>query len=140
MWEANWKYGDNVLKLIACDRHITDVDVKELAGWFRSFDDGSDPMIVAEISFEEKDIIVEFFWNNNDKNMEKEYNYSQLDELCRQQIEDYDVMVRVAWRNMEKNRCPLDMAFPMLYNEIVDVLEDNGIDADDVDIEEITSC
>lgn len=41
-------------------------------------------------------------------------NYKELDELCRQSIEDYD--------------------------EIVGVLEDNEIEWEDLDIEEIISC
>lgn len=67
-------------------------------------------------------------------------NYKKLDELCRQSIENYDEKVSMAWGYMDRNRCPLWMAFPILYDEIRDVLEDNEIDLDEVDIEEIISA
>ena len=41
---------------------------------------------------------------------------------------------------MDRMRCPLSMAFPELYDEIVEVLEDNEIDWENLDIEEIISC
>lgn len=67
-------------------------------------------------------------------------NYKKLDELCRQNIEDYDEKVSMAWGYMDRNRCPLWMAFPILYDEIREVLEDNEIDLDEVEIEEIISA
>lgn len=71
-------------------------------------------------------------------------NYKELDELCRQSIEDYDVKVGLAWGYMDRMRCPLWMAFPILYDEILAVVEDyaddNEIDVDDIDIEEIISA
>lgn len=67
-------------------------------------------------------------------------NYKKLDELCRQSIEDYDEKVSMAWGYMDRNRCPLWMAFPILYDEIREVLEDNEIDLDEVEIEEIISA
>ena len=69
-----------------------------------------------------------------------EPNYNELDELCRQSIEDYDEKVSIAWGYMDRMRCPLSMAFPGLYDEIVEVLEDNEIEWEELDIEEIISC
>ena len=69
-----------------------------------------------------------------------EPNYKELDELCRQNIEDYDEKVSIAWGYMDRMRCPLSMAFPGLYDEIIGVLEDNEIDWEELDIEEIISC
>lgn len=66
-------------------------------------------------------------------------SYKELDELCRQNIEDYDEKVSMAWGYMERERCPLSMAFPILYDEIIGVLEDNEIDWEDIEIEEIIS-
>ena len=67
-------------------------------------------------------------------------NYKELDNLCRASIEDYDEKVRMAWGYMDRMRCPLRMAFPILYDEILKVLADNEIDSDEIDIEEIISC
>ncbi len=67
-------------------------------------------------------------------------NYKELDELCRQSIEDYDEKVSIAWGYMDRMRCPLSMAFPGLYDEIIEVLEDNEIEWEELDIEEIISC
>ena len=68
-----------------------------------------------------------------------EPNYKNLDELCRQSIEDYDEQVSIAWGLMDRMRCPLSMASPGLYDEIVGVLEDNEIEWEELDIEEIIS-
>lgn len=67
-------------------------------------------------------------------------DYKSLDGLCRASIEDYDEKVSIAWGYMDRMRCPLSMAFPGLYDEIVGVLEDNEIEWEDLDIEEIISC
>lgn len=73
-----------------------------------------------------------------------DYNYKELDELCRQNIEDYDEKVSMAWGYIDRMRCPLWMAFPILYDEILEVVsdwaEDNEVDVDDIDIEEIISA
>lgn len=66
-------------------------------------------------------------------------NYKELDELCRRSIEDYDEKVSIAWGYMDRMRCPLSMAFSELYDEIIEVLEDNEIDWEELDIEEIIS-
>lgn len=74
-----------------------------------------------------------------------EINYKELDALCRQRIDMYDQKVEIAWDNIDKWRCPLDMAFPQLYDEIEEVVGDYIIDNDldydefyeDFDIEEI---
>lgn len=66
-------------------------------------------------------------------------NYKELDELCRHSIEDYDEKVSIAWGYMDRMRCPLSMAFPGLYDEIVGVLEDNEIEWEGLDIEKIIS-
>jgi len=70
-------------------------------------------------------------------------NYKDLDELCRASIENYDEKVSIAWGYMDRMRCPLWMAFPVLYDEMVEVVndyaEDLGIDPDEVDFEEIIS-
>lgn len=68
-----------------------------------------------------------------------DYDYKELDELCRQNIEDYDEKVSMAWGYMDRMRCPLWMAFPILYDEICEVLSDNDIEIDEIDIEEIIS-
>lgn len=67
-------------------------------------------------------------------------DYKSLDQLCRASIDDYDDKVRIAWGCMDRMRCPLSMAFPGLYDEIVEVLDDNEIDWENLDIEEIISC
>ena len=70
-------------------------------------------------------------------------NYKELDNLCRARIEDYDVKVGLAWGYIDRNRCPLWMAFPILYDEMLEVVtdwaEDNEIDVDEIEIEEIIS-
>ena len=68
-------------------------------------------------------------------------NYKEIDELCRQEIVDYDEKVRIAWGYMDRMRCPLSMAAPRLYEEIEEVVSDNFEDiVDDIDIEQIISC
>ena len=67
-------------------------------------------------------------------------NYKELDELCRQNIEDYDEKVSMAWGYMDRMRCPLWMAFPILYDEILEVLDEHEIEIDELDIEEIISA
>ena len=61
-------------------------------------------------------------------------NYKELDALCRQKIDMYDQKVEIAWDNIDKWRCPLDQAFPQLYDEICEVvdeyIEDNELDYD----------
>lgn len=68
-------------------------------------------------------------------------NYKKLDQYCREHIEDYDEKVSMAWGYIYRMRCPLWMAFPILYDEMLEVLsdycEDNEIDIDEIDIEEI---
>ncbi len=64
-------------------------------------------------------------------------DYKKMDELCRQNIEDYDEKVSIAWGYIDRMRCPLSMASPELYNEICGVLEDNEIEYEDMDIENI---
>ena len=65
--------------------------------------------------------------------MKKQINYKELDELCRQNIEDYDEKVSIAWGYMDRMRCPLWMAAPELVSDMQGVLEDNEIDWEDVD-------
>lgn len=75
--------------------------------------------------------------------MKKKIDYKELDELCRQNIEDYDEKVSIAWGYMDRTRCPLWMAAPELVNEMQGVLEDNEIDWEDMDedvFEEIISA
>ena len=70
-------------------------------------------------------------------------NYKKLDKLCRESIEDYDAKVSIAWGYMDRERCPLRMAFPELYDEIAQVLDDHEIaweDEEDDVIEEIISA
>ena len=67
--------------------------------------------------------------------MEKKiYNY------CKAVIEDFQLLERLAMRNIDKMRCPLYMACPELYNEmetaIEDFCEDNEIE-NEFDPEEI---
>lgn len=69
-----------------------------------------------------------------------EPNYKELDRLCRAGIENYDEKVSIAWGYMDRMRCPLSMAFPGLYDEIIGVLEDNEIEWEELDIEQIISC
>jgi hypothetical protein len=74
-----------------------------------------------------------------------EINYKELDGLCRQKIDLYEEKVAIAWDNIDKWRCPLDQAFPELYDEITEVvddyIEDNDLDYDEFyeefDIEEV---
>ena len=60
--------------------------------------------------------------------MKKKTDYKKLDELCRQNIEDYDAKVSIAWGYMDRMRCPLWMAAPELVDEMREVLEDNDIE------------
>ena len=60
-------------------------------------------------------------------------NYKKLDELCRQNIEDYDSKVSIAWGYMDRMRCPLWMAAPELVSEMQSVLEDNEINWEEME-------
>ena len=75
--------------------------------------------------------------------MSKKIDYKKLDELCRQNIEDYDEKVSLAWGYMDRYRCPLEHAFPILYDEIERFLEDyfygEDIEIEEIDIEQIIS-
>ena len=72
--------------------------------------------------------------------MKKKIDYKKLDELCRQNIEDYDEKVSLAWGYMDRYRCPLEHAFPILYDEIIGVLENFELMDDEINIEEIISA
>ena len=75
--------------------------------------------------------------------MKKPINYKKLDELCRQNIENYDEKVSIAWGYIDRMRCPLWMAFPELVEEMKSVLEDNDIEWEEMEedvFEEIISA
>lgn len=65
--------------------------------------------------------------------MKKKIDYKELDELCRQSIEDYDEKVSIACGYMDRMRCPLWMAAPELVNEMQGVLEDNEIEWEEME-------
>ena len=58
---------------------------------------------------------------------------------CELRIDHFFEKEMIAWDNMERNRCPLDMAFPQLQMEmdtaIEEYCEDNGIDSEEWDID-----
>lgn len=61
-------------------------------------------------------------------------DYKELDELCRQNIEDYDEKVSMAWGYMDRMRCPLRKADGELFDEMTDTIcewcEVNGYSVD----------
>lgn len=56
-------------------------------------------------------------------------DYKELDELCRQNIEDYDEKVSMAWGYMDRMRCPLRFADKELYDDICDAAMPSRIGA-----------
>lgn len=58
----------------------------------------------------------------------------------RNNVEFYEERLQLALNRMDRMRCPLWMAFPILYDEICEVLSDNDIEIDEIDIEEIISA
>lgn len=67
--------------------------------------------------------------------------YKEIDSLCREEIDNYDLRVELAWDTIAKWRCPLYMADDSLYDDIREVAdeyaEEHGIDPEDIDIEEV---
>lgn len=65
-------------------------------------------------------------------------NY-QLLQYCKQNIEDWDFLEGRALKTIDHMRCPLQMASPELASEmeekIAEYLEDNEIDAEDLDVD-----
>lgn len=56
---------------------------------------------------------------------------------CADHIEDYEMKVHIALNRIDHMRCPLEMADPMLYDEMYDAIadwcDDNDISYDDWD-------
>lgn len=67
-------------------------------------------------------------------------NKKEVAAYVRNNVEFFEERLQLALNKMERMRCPLWMAFPILYDEIREVLEDNEIDLDEVEIEEIISA
>lgn len=68
----------------------------------------------------------------------------EIARYCAEQIDDYELRVRVALGIMDRMRCPLSMAAPGLYDEMYDCIcewaDDNEYSVDFVDgldVEEI---
>lgn len=55
---------------------------------------------------------------------------------CANHIEDWDALEQIALKRIDRNRCPLSMACPELYAEMVSAIEDWGLDNDE-DVSEI---
>ena len=74
----------------------------------------------------------------------KKIDYKALDDRCRSEIDCYDELVGVAWGFMDRMRCPFSMALPTLYDMVCEVAEEwaeeNGIEYEEIDIEEIISA
>ena len=62
--------------------------------------------------------------------------YSPLDLLnyCREHIEDFAVLEKLALKNIDKMRCPLSMACPELHAEMEGAIED-FCDENEIDID-----
>lgn len=68
----------------------------------------------------------------------------EIARYCAENIEDYELRVKVAFGYIDRMRCPLSMADPRLYDEMYDLIcewaeeNDYSVDyIDDIDVEEI---
>ena len=68
-------------------------------------------------------------------------NKKEVAAFVRNDIEDFEVRLQLALKRMDRMRCPLSMADGMLYDEIVDSIEewcwDNDVDCSEVDWDEV---
>ena len=51
-------------------------------------------------------------------------NKKEVAAFVRHNIEDFEVRLQLALKRMDRMRCPLSMADGMLYDEIVDAIEE----------------
>lgn len=51
-------------------------------------------------------------------------NKKEIAAFVRNNIEDFEVRLQLALKRMDRMRCPLSMADGMLYDEIVDAVEE----------------
>lgn len=72
--------------------------------------------------------------------MKKKIDYKELDELCRQNIEDYDNKVSIAWGYMDIMRIPFEVAAPELAQEMREELEWEGYNPEEIELLEIISA
>ena len=61
-------------------------------------------------------------------------NKKEIAAFVRNNIEDFEVRLQLALKRMDRMRCPLSMADGMLYDEIVDAVEE-WCDDNDVSLE-----
>lgn len=66
LWEARWTYGNNSVYLRAADPEISDNDVNAFVNWlherYDNTDNGSDFQLVQVISVKDKNITINFYW------------------------------------------------------------------------------
>lgn len=72
--------------------------------------------------------------------MKKKIDYKELDRLCRQNIENYDDKVSIAWGYMDIRRVPFEIAAPELAQEMREALEWEGYDPEEIKLLEIISA
>ena len=65
----------------------------------------------------------------------------ELAAYVRNNVEDFEERLQLALKRMDRMRCPLSMADCMLYDEIVDAIEewcdDNEVNNEDFDYEDL---
>ena len=70
---------------------------------------------------------------------ERERLLQEIYAYCQFRIEHFFQKEMIASETMERDRCPLSMAYPQLYNDIQSVIdeyyEDNDIDSEEWDID-----
>ena len=111
--------------------------------WYEGedFDTDAEWLVLKDEDFTESEL------NEIYAKMEEIYGKRELKKIaayCREQIEDYDLRVKLALNVMDRMRCPLQMADDLLYTEIYncacDWADDNGYSVDffdGIDVEEI---
>ncbi len=66
---------------------------------------------------------------------------NEIGNYLRETVEDFDFRVSLAFKTMDKMRCSFDYADCNLHNECYDKIEEwyeeNGIEAEYIDVEEI---
>ena len=73
--------------------------------------------------------------------MDKRQMILAIAQTCVDEIENWAAHEDIALTNMDRMRCPLDMADEELYNSILEKIEEYGdyneVDVDDIDPEEV---
>lgn len=67
--------------------------------------------------------------------------YKEILDLCKSEIESFEIRLDLAFDVIGHYRCPLEFADSALFNQILDLVDEycdeNEIDPDSVDIEEM---